>query len=279
LTSRQHARWNSLGLRWQLAWPQVALRDRLRRYGYTVYDIGDTRHLDHVPPEDHTPYSETGWPIKATEYTWVTAIDIMPPPSRGLPSLQRLGAQMLGDRKAGHGGITWLKYMNWEPVGNNTGPCYHEQFQDGGYRQFSSSDRGHIHLSCRSDALRWTSGNTYDPVARVRGQLDDEEAPMPFVAHDGNTGKFYVSDLMVSREVPDSHLQDVIYLAQQLNYGHGAPGVEWSHDGWVREGWSEAAFGTLQGKFLVPVGESTDQPAPLSGTVAVSGTLTLSAPE
>lgn len=243
-------------MQWQLARPLVALRDRLRRYGYTVYDIGDTRHLDHIPPEDHTPYSETGWP-GTTPYGWVTAIDIMPPPNNSLPSLQSLGGQILSDRQAGVNGASWLKYMNWGPVNNWT--AVHDQWQPNHVRR-SSSDVGHIHLSSRSDVTQSTVGDNYDPVARLRGDLEEmEDEAMPFLAKDGNTGQYYVCDLIVSRPVPHESIQDVIYLAQQLNYGHGQEGVEWTDGGWVRLGWSEAVFGTLQGRFVEPL---VEEPTP-----------------
>lgn len=165
MTSPQHAAWIRRGSPWQLARPLAILRDRLRGYGYTVFDLGDNRHLDAEPPEDHTPYSETGWP-GATPYSWVTAIDIMPPPTAALPSLQALGGQFYADRQAGYSGTSWLKYMNWGPTSNNT--AVHDQWEPGHVRS-SSGDAGHIHLSCRSDATQSSAADTYDPVARVRG--------------------------------------------------------------------------------------------------------------
>lgn len=251
MTSPQHARWIRSGMQWQLAHPLVALRDRLRGYGYTVYDIGNTSHLDHIPPEDHTPYSETGWP-GTTPYGWVTAIDIMPP-GGGLPSLQQLGAQMVADRQAGVPGVAWLKYINWGPVNNS------HAVQDRwtpGHKTISSSDTGHIHASGRSDhVLSATQAELdYDPVARLRGQsLEAVEEDMPFVAKDGNTGQYYVCDMITSRPVPAAAVTDVLYLARQLNYGHGPEGVEWTDGGWTRLGWSEAVFGAL----VKPAGDVT----------------------
>jgi hypothetical protein len=173
MTSPQHLRWISRGSQWQLAWPLVALRDRLRGYGYTVYDLGDTSHLDHIPPEDHTPYSETGWP-GTTPYGWVTAIDIMPPPAgHGLPSLQALGAQLFNDKQAGFPGVAWLKYMNWGPTNNSS--AVHDRWEPG-HERSSSGDTGHIHLSCRSDATQSSAGAGYDPVARLRGQTTSSTA-------------------------------------------------------------------------------------------------------
>jgi hypothetical protein len=161
MTSAQHRRWIESGLTWQLARPLLALRDRLRSYGYTVYDIGNTEHLDHSPPEDHTPYSETGWPIP-TPYGWVTAIDIMPPPG-GLPSLQALGAQVFADKEAGR--APWLKYMNWGPTSDQV--AVQDSWEPDHYRR-SSSDTGHIHISARSDMTEYEGADYYNPVARLR---------------------------------------------------------------------------------------------------------------
>lgn len=172
-TSPQHTRWIRSGLQWQLARPLVALRDRLRGYGYTVYDIGDTGHMDHIPPEDHTPYSETGWP-GTTPYGWVTAIDVMPPTRVGLPSLQALGQQLYNDMQADHSGVAWLKYMNWGPINDRS--AVHDSWQPAHVRR-SSSDVGHIHLSGRSDATQSTAGDTYDPIARLRGQQEEDMTP------------------------------------------------------------------------------------------------------
>jgi hypothetical protein len=168
VTSTQHNAWIRAGSPFRLARPLAKLRDRLRAYGYVVYDLGDASHLDAQPPEDHTAYSETGWPVK-TPYGVGTAIDIMPPRAgSGLPSLQQLGAQILADRKANVPGASFLKYMNWEPERNNGGACFKESFRPN-YVRTSSSDRGHIHLSQRSDMVDSAAADTYDPVARIRG--------------------------------------------------------------------------------------------------------------
>lgn len=167
MSKQDRLAWEAKGRPWQLMRPAADLRDRLRGYGYTVYDLGDLSHLDHEPPQDHTPYSATGYPDKA-KYGWVYAIDIMPPSKVGLPSLQQLGARLLSDRNGTVAGIKWLKYMNWEPEGDYTGPCYHESWQPT-YKRTSSSDRGHIHLSGLTGYETSTVGADYDPVARIRG--------------------------------------------------------------------------------------------------------------
>ncbi|MDG4792021.1 hypothetical protein O7626_40105 [Micromonospora sp. WMMD1102] len=179
MSKQDRLNWISRGSPFTLMRPAAKLRDRLRAHGYTVYDIGNREHLEHEPPEDHTPYSETGWPGKA-KYGVGYAIDIMPPKSgarskltgQPLPSLQRLGAQMVADRNAGIPGIRWLKYMNWEPQRDNGGPCYQDSWKPNHARR-SSSDRGHIHQSGATGFETSSIGDDYDPVARVSGEWDE----------------------------------------------------------------------------------------------------------
>lgn len=270
MTSKQHAAWIRRGKPWRVARPLQQLRDRLRAYGYTVYDLGNDSHLDHIPPEHHCPYSESNWPAfqGSPMPDVVTAIDIMPPGGGGLPSLQKLGAQLFADKQ--NGVAPWIVDMNWGPTSNNS--AVRDTWRPSHSRS-SSSDTGHIHLSSRSDAIDSTAADSYDPVARLRGITNSTvEDPMPFVAKDGKTGQYYVSDLLTSRSVPADHVADVLYLAQQLGYGHGAEGVEWTDGGWTRLGWSEAAFGVLQ-KPSTPttVSLSDAQFADLKATLAAAG--------
>ncbi|WP_162959285.1 hypothetical protein [Micromonospora tulbaghiae] len=180
--------WVKDGSPFRLMTPARDLRDILRGHGYTVYDIGNRSHLEADPPEDHTPYSATGFPGKA-RYGVGYALDVMPPAAGArskvdglpLPSLQRIGAQLLADRKAGVGGIRWLKYMNWEPERNNGGPCWHESWEPT-YARRSSTDRGHIHLSGLTGYETSTIAAGYDPVARIRGDDDDMMTPKQFLA-------------------------------------------------------------------------------------------------
>ncbi|MFG2059658.1 hypothetical protein ACGFI9_37170 [Micromonospora sp. NPDC048930] len=197
-----YQRWISRGRPFRLMTPAANLRDLLRRYGYTVYDIGNESHLTHEPPEDHTPYSETSYPGDSV-YGVGYAIDIMPPPAgSGLPSLQLLGARLLADRKAGVPGIRWLKYMNWEPERNNGGDCWHESWQPN-YARRSSSDRGHIHLSGLTGYESSTIGAGYDPVARIRGGSDDMSEQAENEIHQVYVGLFNGGSSMGRRVDPD----------------------------------------------------------------------------
>lgn len=144
MTSRQHQDWINRGRPDSgLALPLAILAIVLGKAGYTVYTFPNDAHLDAEPPEDHTYYSETGWPGTSPKW-WRHAIDIMPPPDgSGLPSLQAIGQNLFNARQAGL--ITWLKYMNWPSDGNLSRAVQDRWEPD--HRRSTSSDAGHIHLS------------------------------------------------------------------------------------------------------------------------------------
>jgi hypothetical protein len=153
--------WRAHGSPWRVARPVAELAKLLRGYGYGVGTLGNEEHLRHVPPEDHTPFAATGWPRSAA-YGVVYAGDVMAPGRRGVPTLAQLGAQLYADRNAGHPGVRWVKYMNWTPTG---GPCVHDSWMPDHARR-PSQDKGHIHVSARTDCADVALGG-YDPVAAV----------------------------------------------------------------------------------------------------------------
>lgn len=155
--------WRNAGKPWRLAQPIADLSRILRKYGYTVGTIGNDAHLNARTPEDHTPFSYTGWPGKHP-YPFVLALDIMPPPAgRGLPSLAVLGAQIVADRASGYGPAKWIKYINWT---NGAGAVRHERWTPN-HTVKASNDRGHIHISGRTDFVSSSVAQEYDPVARA----------------------------------------------------------------------------------------------------------------
>jgi hypothetical protein len=175
MASQAYYNWVSDGKPKRFSRPITAIADRLQEHGYTVYQEGNQAHLTHEPPEDHTFFSATGWPGKSP-YPYCNAMDIMPPDAgqkskltgERLPSLQLLSAQLYADKQAKHPGVAFLKYMNSEPAGNNTGPCYHDSWTPD-HSRINSTDRGHIHISGRSDSVTSTLSDDYDLVARVTG--------------------------------------------------------------------------------------------------------------
>jgi hypothetical protein len=172
VSSQAFLDWLVDGSPWEFARPVRALGDRLAEHGYTVYFEGDQRHLTKDVPEDHTPFSATGWPGRSP-YPMCMATDIMPPKTgqtskltgRTLPSLAGLAARLRTDRMNGVPGAAWIKYMNWEP-GN--GACWHDSWQPD-YSRTASEDRGHIHVSARSDTAAYYAADGYDLVARTEG--------------------------------------------------------------------------------------------------------------
>jgi hypothetical protein len=184
VASQAYRDWLADGEPWKFAAPIRDVGDRLREHGYTVYYQGNNDHLKKAVPEDHTPFSATGWPGKSP-YPYCMAMDIMPPSAgqkskitgKALPSLQVLGAQLVKDRKAGVDGADFVKYINWEPSMNNGGPCFQDSWKPD-YARRDSSDRGHIHVSARSDVHLSTKSRGYDLVARTLGEDDMTPAEM-----------------------------------------------------------------------------------------------------
>jgi hypothetical protein len=179
---KTYAQWKKDGRPVEFGKALKATGDRVAAHGYTVYYIGNEQHLTHTPPEDHTPFSATGWP-GTHPYPYILAMDIMPPRKgqvskingKPLPTLQRLSAQLYADKQTNVPGARFVKYMNWEPEANNAGPSYHETWTPSHARR-SSSDRGHTHVSSRTDFATSAMSDGYDLVARAQGETDDMDA-------------------------------------------------------------------------------------------------------
>lgn len=158
--------WLAAGQPYVDAQPVRDLSATLKRHGYTVYTRGDNSHMNASPPEDHTPFSLTGWPVPSARW-YGHALDIMPPAAgSGLPSLDMLGSQLVLDRNSGVSGATAIKYMNWTPAGRLQP---RQDSWEPGHAVRDSSDAGHIHISFRSDTTHSSIASGYDPVARLRG--------------------------------------------------------------------------------------------------------------
>lgn len=206
MTSRQHQDWINRGKPDSgLALPLQLLANTLSAAGYTVFTYPNDAHLDAEPPEDHTYYSETGWP-KASPKWWRHAIDIMPPPSgRGLPSLQTIGQRLFDARQSGQ--ITWLKYMNWP----STGDLAHavQDRWEPNHSRGSSGDTGHIHLSSVTGVEVLDS--SFNPLTSVVVTGVVTPAPDPqgdlvsFLAYQGN--QFYLCAGDGTRSVPVNSAQ------------------------------------------------------------------------
>jgi hypothetical protein len=158
-----YAGWVADGSPWKPAVPVDNLAKVLRGYDYTVYILGNKAHLTANPPEDHTPYSHTPWP-GPQPYPYILGMDIMP---GGKWDIDVLGAKIFADKQAGAPGVAGLKYMNWT---DSNGNCWHDKWTPN-YSRSVSSDRGHIHLSWRTDFV--TNTALYDPIAPAKGYVMD----------------------------------------------------------------------------------------------------------
>jgi hypothetical protein len=95
---------------------------------------GNQRHMTAEPPQDHTPFSATGWPVESP-YGFGHALDWSG------PYHERLANFWIAQRTAGRS--PWIKYINIR--------LFHYSWQPT-YSRRSSSDV-HAHQSIRSD---WT---------------------------------------------------------------------------------------------------------------------------
>lgn len=158
--------WVRAGRPYKEALPVSRFQDTLSAHGLTVYTYPDKAHLAASRPEDHTPFSETGWPAPAPRW-YGNAADVMPRGGSwesGGAELVRLARQILADKDAGVPGTEWIKYMNWTDENRH---CWQTSWKNGRVT-LPSTDEGHVHVSGRSDMVL-TDTVPWDPWARMNG--------------------------------------------------------------------------------------------------------------
>lgn len=171
MASQGYTDWLNAGRPYALIRPAAAVQAALRGYGLTVYDYPNAEHLKANTPEDHTPFSVTGWPGQNRRWK-ARALDVMPRDGSTAARRENAGIarQLIADRDAGVPGAMWIKYINWT---DEDGACRQERWMapwDPLVRTTrSSSDKGHIHISGRSDADDDARADDYDPYARMQG--------------------------------------------------------------------------------------------------------------
>lgn len=176
MASAAYYQWVKDGRDYTLIRPARAVQATLRGYGLTVYDYPNDAHLKASTPEDHTPFSATGWPGTNRKYN-ARALDVMPrnDTTAALRENAGIARQLIADRDAGVPGAMWIKYLNWT---DEKGVTRQERWTDASNplkrTTRSSTDRGHIHISGRSDVDNDNRADGYDPVRRMLG-LDTDE--------------------------------------------------------------------------------------------------------
>lgn len=124
--------------------------------------IGDPDHLLAIPPQDHCPYSQTGWPL-AHPYPKVTAIDIMHRPDLGV-DCNLIFPHWLAAAKAGQ--LPWLKYVTWQ--------AKRYDVRNGWSPVSASGHYDHMHASQRTDHITTSIGG-WNPLPG----LDDDMLTQP----------------------------------------------------------------------------------------------------
>jgi hypothetical protein len=180
MASQGYRDWLKAGRPYHLIRPSAAVQRTLRGYGLTVYDYPNDAHLQASTPEDHTPFSVTGWPGANKRWN-ARALDVMPRDGSDAARKENadIARQLIRDRDAGVPGAMWIKYLNWT---DERGSCQQERWTDSANplrrTTRSSSDRGHIHISGRSDVDDDERADHYDPIARMHGSVAAEEDDM-----------------------------------------------------------------------------------------------------
>jgi hypothetical protein len=153
--------WIGSGKPFTLMRPARALQAKLQARGLVVYAYPDDDHLKAKIPEDHTPFSATGWPVKSA-FGIGHAIDIMPRADTvaGRAEAATIARKLIADRNAGVAGVLWVKYLNWT---DEKGVCRQERWTPN-HTTTSSTDKGHIHVSGRSDCDNDSRADNYDPL-------------------------------------------------------------------------------------------------------------------
>lgn len=136
--------WVSDGSPHTLSVPVAQYKAQLVAHEFAIGNvgtIGDPDHLQADPPQDHTPFSVTGWP-RPSEYPYVHALDLSGTSRKGL-SWRDVAWHWIREARARK--TPWVKYItidqkrydvrnDWEPVP-------------------ASGHTEHVHVSIRTD---WT---------------------------------------------------------------------------------------------------------------------------
>jgi hypothetical protein len=168
-------------------------------------------HLKAATPEDHTPFSVTGWPGPNKRWR-ARGVDVMPRSGSYAHRKENadIARQLIRDRDAGVDGAMWIKYINWT---DENGTCRQERWMNAAAplqrTTRSSTDKGHIHISGRSDVDDDARADTYDPIRRMAGVTTLIGAPMGqqmIVYGFGSTAEeqaqHWIVDGMHARRVP-----------------------------------------------------------------------------
>ncbi len=170
--------------------------------------IGDIRHLTAETPLDHTPYSQSGWPLPSA-YGIGHATDIPHRPDLGV-DCNKIFPHWLAAAKAGE--LPWLKYLIWQAkrydVRNKWIPVGADDHWD------------HMHVSSRTDADTMSIG-TFDPL----GGMTMADSPGEIAEHWRTLGILSLTDLIddhVNKEPQVNQLARILRKIDSQGAANGA---------------------------------------------------------
>jgi hypothetical protein len=206
--------WVADGRPWRLSTPVKECADKIKaaRPGINpisiIGTIGDSAHLLATRPEDHTPYSQTGWPVRHP-YPNIAAIDIMHRPDLGM-DCNAIFPHWLAAARAGQ--LPWLKYVIWQAkrydVRNSWNPVS------------SSGHHDHMHASVRSDHITSSIGS-FHPLPGMDDDMDFSDT----IPGSGNKVAEHFTDLQAVRD----RLIDPAAAAVRGHTGYPRPGSALDH--------------------------------------------------
>lgn len=149
MATQAYYNWVSAGKPWHKATPVAQYQAAFLAAGWPVTSLGtlgDTAHLTADRPQDHTPFSVTGWP-GVNPYPYVLAFDAGHLPAQGF-DMGPVVARWLQDARDGK--TPWVKYIVWR------GQLYdvRRDWEPSG----ASGHYDHAHVSFRTDWYTKTIG-------------------------------------------------------------------------------------------------------------------------
>lgn len=157
--------WVKAGRHWFPATPVTQYRTLLHIAGWpweTLGTIGDEAHLQAETPQDHCPFSVTGWP-NPNPYPFVLALDVGHDPGNGR-DVNPLVEFWIGSARIGD--TPWVKYIVWRGMRWDVRNDWEPVPADGHY--------DHAHISFRTDYYQ-ASIDGWNPLGGNDMGLSDTE--------------------------------------------------------------------------------------------------------
>ena len=161
-------------------------------------------HYEATPPQDHTPFSATGWPLPSPHWV-VFATDVMHHPTKGV-DCNVLFPYWLSEAKAGR--TPWVKYIIWQAklydVRRNWAPVANSGHYD------------HVHLSMRTDH-QFTHLGAWSVVPNAQGGSTMAQCLVTQPVSMGGDGTLWLADGMWRRRVKQADLVAIRQVHSSTN--------------------------------------------------------------